>query len=63
MIKDIFVIIVRGVFSSSLNSFNIKFGIELGAVAFQAFRETIISLTSFSVTGLSRNEVRFWFFK
>ena len=36
VIKDILVIIVRGFLSSSLNSFNIKFGIELGPVAFLA---------------------------
>ena len=59
VIKDILVIIVSGFLSSSLNSFNTKFGIELGPVAFLALRETIILLISFSVTGLRRNEVKF----
>ena len=60
VIKDILVIIVSGFLSSSLNSFNTKFGIELGLVAFLALRETIIMLLySFSVTGLGRNEVKF----
>ena len=46
------VITVRGFLSSSLNSFNTKFGIELGPVAFLALKETIILLISFSLQGL-----------
>ena len=49
--------------SCSLNSFNIKFEIELGLVAFLALREIMILLIYFSVTGLRRNEVKFLFFK
>ena len=63
VLKDILVIILSDFLSSSLNSFNKKFGIELGPVAFLALRETITLLNSFSVTGLRRNEVKFWFFK
>ena len=46
-----------------MNSFNIKFEIELGLVAFLALREIMILLIYFSVTGLRRNEVKFLFFK
>ena len=46
------VITVSGFLSSSLNSFNTKFGIELGPVAFLALGETIILLISFSLQGL-----------
>ena len=55
-IKDTLVIIVSGFLSSSLNSFNAKFGIELGPVAFLALRGTTILLISLSVAGL---EVKF----
>ena len=60
VIKDILVIIVRGFLSSPLNSFDIKFEIELGPGAFLELREIIILLISFSVTGLRRNEVKFF---
>ena len=46
------VITVSGFLSSSLNSFNTKFGIEFGPVAFLALGETIILLISFSLQGL-----------
>ena len=59
VIKDILGIIASGFLSSSLNSFNKKFGIELVPVAFPAFRETIILLIYFSVVGVRRNEVKF----
>ena len=55
------VITVSGFLSSSLNSFNTKFGIELGPVAFLALGETIILLISFSLQGLG--EMKYWFFK
>ena len=57
VIKGILVLIVRGFLSSSLNSFNIKFKIEIGPVTFLALREIMTLLISFSVTGLRRNEV------
>ena len=45
---------LSGFLSSSLNSFNTKFGIELGPVAFLTLRETIILLIPFSILGLRK---------
>ena len=55
------VITVSGFLSSSLNSFNTKFGIELGPVAFLALGETIILLISFLLQGLGEMKLSFDF--
>ena len=51
----------KGFLSSSLNSFNINFGIELGPVAFLALREIMILLISFSVMSLEEMKLSFGF--
>ena len=58
--KEIFMITVRGIFNLSLNSFRIRFGIEFGP---KAFLVPIMLIISFSVTGCSRREDKFLFFK
>ena len=61
--KEIFMIMVGGIFNFSLNSFRIRFGIEFGPKAFLVLVLPIMLVISFSVTGCSRREGRFLFFK
>ena len=61
--KEIFMIMVRGIFNLSLNSFRIKFGIEFRPTAFLGLILAIMLIISFSVTDCSRREDKFLFFK
>ena len=55
--KEIFIIIVQGTLSISLNSLRIPFGIEFGPTALQALISLIISEMSSSVTGFHSNKI------
>ena len=61
--KEMFMIMVIGVFNLSLNSFKIRFGIEFGATAFLVLILPIILMISFSLTGCSKREDKFLFLK
>ena len=61
--KEMFMIMVIGVFNLSLNSFEIKFGTEFGPTAFLVLILPITLIVSFSLTGCSKREDKFLFFK
>ena len=61
--KDIFMIIVGGIFNLSLISFRIRFGIEFGPKAFLVLILPIMLIISFSVTGCSKKEDKFFIFQ
>ena len=52
--KEIFMIMVRGIFNLSLNSLRISFGREFGPKAFLILILPIMLIISFSVTGCSK---------
>ena len=56
-------IMVRRIFNLSLNYFRISFGIEFGPIVFLVLILPITLIISFAVTGCSRREDRFLFFK
>ena len=49
-------IVVRGIFNLSLNSFRTRFGTEFGPKAFLVLILPIMLVISFSVTGCNRRE-------
>ena len=56
-------IMVSGIFNLSLNSFRISFGIKSGPTAFLVLTLPTMLIISFSITGFSRSEDKFLFFK
>ena len=58
-----FMIMVIWVFNLSLNSFKIRFGMEFGPTAFLVLIIPITLIVSFSLTGCSKKEDKFLFFK
>ena len=61
--KEIFMIVVRGIFNLSLNSFRLRFRKEHGPTAFLVLILPIMLIISFSVTGCSRREDKTFIFK
>ena len=61
--KDIFMIMVGGIFNLPLISFRIRFGMEFGPTAFLVLILPIMLIISFPVTGYSRKEDKFFVFQ
>ena len=61
--KEMFMIMVVGIFNLSLNSFKIRFGTEFGPAAFLVLILPITLIFSFSLTGCSKREDKLLFFK
>ena len=57
--KEIFLIMVRGIFNLSLNSFRIRFRIEFGPKAFLVLILPIMLVISFSV--VAEGKINFYF--